>query len=312
MPQPDLPRHEPSPAGAEHAIPLALRSLRAALGLTGAISPELAGRWAHWLWYRSRRYPEPPREQDWLRSARRSRLPHRGRPLAVYDWGTGPTVLLVHGWHGRGPQLGAFAVALAAAGMRAVAFDTPAHGRTPGRSTNLPEVSAALRAVAAAFGPVHGLIAHSFGAPCALHAMGEGLAVDRMAVLAAPSSVEFLIDSFAGTLALPLPVVRVLRRRLEERFGPDLWVRFAPRELVRARPVPALVLHDEDDREVPVEEGAALAAAWPGALFERTRGLGHRRMLRADAVVARVVEFLAAPLPAGRDRTTDDPEGPMP
>jgi len=277
-------------------MPLALQSLRAALGVTAAVSPELAGRWAHWLWYRSHRYPEPAREREWLRSARQTRLPYRGQSLAIYEWGGGAkTVLLVHGWHGRGPQLGAFAVALAAAGVRAVAFDTPAHGRSPGHATNLPEVSGALRAVAAAFGPLHGLIGHSFGVPCALYAMSEGLTVARMVALAAPSSVEFLVDSFAGMLALSPPVVQVLRRRLEERFGPDLWTRFGPRELARGRELPALVLHDEDDRDVPVEEGAALAAAWPDAVFERTRGLGHRRILRDDQVIARVVEFLGHP-----------------
>lgn len=293
-------------------MPLALRSLRAALGLVGTLSPELSGRWAHWLWYRSRRYPEPARERDWLRSARRGGLAHRGRPLAVYEWGKGPAVLLVHGWHGRGPQLGAFAVALAAAGLRAVALDAPAHGRTPGRSTNLPEVSAALRAVAASCGPVHGLIAHSFGVPCALHAMSEGLAVGRMVAIAAPSSVEFLVDSFAGMLALSPPVVQVLRRRLEERFGPDLWMRFAPRELARGCEVPALLLHDEDDRDVPVEEGEALAAAWPGARFERTRGLGHRRILRDKTVVERATEFLAPAAPVGRGSGLDRHREPLP
>ncbi len=295
MPQPSAPRHDPPSAGDGAGTPFGLRVLRRALGVAAAVSPEFAGRWVNRLWFRSHRYPEPPREREWLRSARRVQLVHRGRPLAVYGWGEGRTVLLVHGWHGRGAQLGAFAVALAAAGFRAVAFDTPAHGRTPGRATDLPEVSEALRAVAAAFAPVQGVIAHSFGVPCTLYALAQGLQVGRMVALAAPSSLDFLVDSFARTLALPPPVVGVHRRLLERRFGPDLWERFAPRELARGLKLPALVLHDADDRDVPLAEGAALAAAWPGAVFERTRGLGHRRILREEAVVARAVQFLAAP-----------------
>ena len=71
---------------------------------------------------------------------------HRGQALAVESWGAGPTVLLVHGWNGRGAQLGAFAPALVKSGYRVVTFDTPAHGRSPGRATNLPEISEAIHA----------------------------------------------------------------------------------------------------------------------------------------------------------------------
>ena len=44
----------------------------------------------------------------------------------MYSWGSGPTVLLVHGWEGRGSQLSAFAPALVKAGFRVVAVDMPA------------------------------------------------------------------------------------------------------------------------------------------------------------------------------------------
>jgi len=37
---------------------------------------------------------------------------------------------MVHGWNGRGAQLGAFAPELVRVGFRVVTFDTPAHGRS--------------------------------------------------------------------------------------------------------------------------------------------------------------------------------------
>jgi pimeloyl-ACP methyl ester carboxylesterase len=310
-----------------HTAPLAVRALRLALRTTARISPELAGRWANYLWYRTQRFAEPVREREWLQSARQLTLTHHGRPLAVCCWGEGPkaqsappctaplasvtapgvalppasmqssipsaTVLLVHGWHGRGAQLGAFGVALAAAGFRAVGIDAPAHGRTPGRATNLPEVSDALCTVARHFAPVHGVIAHSFGVPCTLYALTESLRIDRMVALAAPASIEFLFDSFANALALPETVRHVHRRLLEQRFGPDLWQRFGPLSIAPSLNVPALFLHDTDDHDVPWQEGASLAAAWPGAILEKTSGLGHRRILRDATVVRRAVEFLS-------------------
>lgn len=277
----------------EDDLPFAFRLLRAALKLSALVSTELTGRWVNRLWFRTRRFPEPTREREWQAGAQRLTLAHRDRPLAVCHWGAGPTVLLVHGWHGRGAQLGAFAAPLVAAGFRVVAFDAPAHGRTPGDSTNLPEVSAALLTVAAAFPPLHGVIAHSFGTAVTLHAVAQGLAPQRVVALSAPSSIEFLMESFAARLAIPNPVMAVHRRLMEQQFGSDVWHRLSPAEIARHVSIPALLIHDEDDHDVPVREGEALAHAWPGAEFVRTRGLGHRRILRDPEVITRAIRFIS-------------------
>jgi pimeloyl-ACP methyl ester carboxylesterase len=277
----------------ENTLPVAFRLLRAALKLSALASTEVTGRWVNRLWFRTQRFPEPAREKEWMASAERLTLAHRGRPLAVYRWGAGPTVLLVHGWHGRGTQLGAFVAPLVAAGFRVVAFDAPAHGRTPGRATNLPEVSEALSNVAAAFPPLHGVIAHSFGAASTLVAISRGLTPRRVVTLSAPASIEFLLDSFAAQLELPVAVMNVHRRLMEQRFGADVWRRLSPTEIARGLDIPALLVHDQEDDDVPWQEGATLARAWPGATSLQTQGLGHRRILRDPGVVARSVAFLA-------------------
>jgi hypothetical protein len=53
-----------------------------------------------------------------------------------------------------------------------------------------------------------------------------------------------------------------------------------------------LVVHDEDDKEVPLAHARALAASWPSAHLMVTQGLGHRRVLREPAVVEKVLGFL--------------------
>ena len=275
-------------------LPLGFRLLRGALQLSAMFSTELAGRWVNRLWFRTYRYPQPEREREWLAGARPLTLTHRDRPLAVYCWGEGPTVLLVHGWHGRGPQLGAFAAPLVAAGFRVVAFDAPAHGRTPGDATDLPEVSEALMTVAGAFPPLHGVIAHSFGVACTLYAIAQGLAPRRFVGISAPSDIDFLMASFAARLAVPDAAMTVHRRLLEARFGADLWQRFSPNDIARRLDVPALLVHDDEDHDVPVHQGATLARAWPHADFVQTHGLGHRRILRDPQVIARAAAFMRA------------------
>jgi pimeloyl-ACP methyl ester carboxylesterase len=55
---------------------------------------------------------------------------------------------------------------------------------------------------------------------------------------------------------------------------------------------PALVVHDRNDKEIPVEDGLALAAAWPGARTLITQGYGHRRIMIAPEVVSAIVAYL--------------------
>jgi pimeloyl-ACP methyl ester carboxylesterase len=52
------------------------------------------------------------------------------------------------------------------------------------------------------------------------------------------------------------------------------------------------VIHDRDDPEVPLANGEAIAAAWPGARLVTTEGLGHTRIVHDPGVVARGVAFL--------------------
>lgn len=56
--------------------------------------------------------------------------------------------------------------------------------------------------------------------------------------------------------------------------------------------VPALVIHDRDDREVPFADGEAVAHAWPNVTLHQVTGLGHRRLLKDPDVIARTAAFL--------------------
>lgn len=68
-----------------------------------------------------------------------------------------------------------------------------------------------------------------------------------------------------------------------------------PLRLAQATTVGALIVHDDTDREVPWQEGSALAQAWSGARMLRTSGLGHRRILRDPQVIAEVTAFVTNP-----------------
>ena len=276
----------------DRPVPPGLRVMRFLFTRLGPFFPGLMGRWAYRLWFRTRRFPESAAGKRITRSAQRDTLPVDNIPVAIYTWGTGPVVLFVHGWSGRGSQVAAFVEPLTAAGFQVVSVDAPGHGETPGDSTNILECAAVVQAVSTHYGPVYAAITHSFGGMVLAYAMNHGTPVKRVVSISAPAHVEYLMEGFAQTLAIPATVMASMQKRIDQRFTGSLWERLSTVHNVQYLDAPALIIHDEDDVSVPWQQGRMIAAAWPGARFMKTSGLGHGRILRDRQVIAAAVEFI--------------------
>jgi pimeloyl-ACP methyl ester carboxylesterase len=286
---------EPLHGNRSAARPLspALQGMRFLFATLGVIMPGLMGRWACRLWFRTRRYPESAACKRVADAAVHETLQVDGIQVAVYSWGAGPLVLFMHGWSGRGSHAAAFVGPLTAAGYRVIAVDAPGHGASPGDSTNILECAALLQALVRRYGPFHAAITHSFGGMVLAYALHAGMALQRAVCIGTPATIGFLLDSFTQTLAMPDAVVKVLRQRLEQRFQGDLDARISTVSNVGGLAVAALIVHDADDASVPWQHGQMIAAAWPGAKFLKTSGLGHGRILRDKAVVRAAVDFIS-------------------
>lgn len=216
----------------------------------------------------------------------------RDAVLSGWEVGDGPTVLLVHGWGGRSTDLAVMATRLVAAGHRVVAVDLPAHGSSPGTTTDLFELRDAVLAAGRAAGPLAGIVAHSLGSVAALLAVAEGLPADRMAVLAPPASLDAAVRRQMRRVGMSGRGEARLRHRIEQRYGPDVWERLDAADTGPRVRSEVLVVHDVDDREVPVGDGVRVARAL-GTEPVLTTGLGHGRIVVDEAVAARVVDHLA-------------------
>ena len=274
------------------AVPPALRLMRIMFSVLGPLLPEMMGRWAYRLWFHTRRFPEAAAGKRIARSAEREILEVDNIPVAVYKWGKGPVVVFVHGWSGRGSQVSAFVGPLTGAGYQVLSIDAPGHGDTPGDRTNIIECAAVLTACSSQYGPIYGAVTHSFGGMVLAYAMHRGVSVERVVCISAPAHIDYLLESFTQTLAIPDAVSTVMRRLMDQRFPENVLERLSIVENVLDLSVPALIIHDEDDHNVPWQQGKMIADAWPGAQFLKTSGLGHGRILRDKAVVAAAVDFI--------------------
>jgi pimeloyl-ACP methyl ester carboxylesterase len=275
------------------AVPLILRLIRLGFRIGGAISPRLAGRVAYHLWFTPTRFPTPVSEQDALESAEIVYRKINAANIATYSWGvSGPTVLLIHGWSGRGTQLGAFVEPLINAGFRVLSFDCPAHGNSTGKQTNLYEISDVILALNDQCGPFVSVVTHSFGGPCMAVAMKQGLNTSSVVNISPPARVTALVEKFADTLAIPEKAEKDFVRRFKDTYGKNIFEEASMVNIVSELELPALVIHDEDDADIPWQDGQAVAQAWKNAGFIKTSGLGHRRILRDASTIETAVDFV--------------------
>lgn len=281
---------------ARRRTPFVLKAIRFGFRRLGPIFPGLASRYAYRKWTDTRRHPAPARELKWAESAAAFTIPSPHGELAAYRWGEAgaPAVLLIHGWDGRGTQLGGFAAPLVEAGYQVVAFDAPGHGGSPGNSSSIFKFTDATEAVAGHVGPLAGIIAHSFGAAVTAYALNTGrLQAKRVAALSAPASIRYLLDRYCHIVHIPPRVKQGIQARLEAEYHPGIWDEISPEHNARGiSGVPALFLHDEQDRDIPPEHQERLHQAWQGSQMQRTDGLGHNRILRNRKVIKRVAEFI--------------------
>ncbi len=272
-----------------------LHAIRALMFAASAVAPGRMGRWSAELFLTPRRRPAERHLVEPDAEATSVAVP--GWPgLSVRAWGQGPVVLAVHGWEGDHRQFGAFVAPLLAHGFRVVAVDLPAHGASAGRQVTIPEMGHAVAAVAEAVGPVHGVIAHSVGSAATVLALSDGLDVGRVALVAPPARAEVFVRGVADMLGLAMGGRRAMLHEVQRRAGVPFDRLDGPR-LAATMTIPALVLHDRGDQQVPSADGKAIAEAWPDARLHLTDGLGHNRILLDPDVVTAVADFLAEPAP---------------
>src|SRR5262249_9726667 len=121
------------------------------------------------------RAKRPDAEITLLATARARPMYVGARRIETWVWGAGPSVLLVHGWGGRGAQLGALVGPLVAPGFSVATSPAPARGAWGPAAVTVPGIADAVRAVARSRGPLAAIVAHSVGATAAVRALWEGL-----------------------------------------------------------------------------------------------------------------------------------------
>jgi pimeloyl-ACP methyl ester carboxylesterase len=295
----------PSRATPERAIPGLTPALRARLRWLFRIVSAVSTTWATRLAVRLFATPiartVEPEERQFLATANAQTLRGRSGALQLYEWpGTAPsapTVLVVHGWFSYAARMAYIVRALHARGLRVVAFDAPAHGRSGGQQADLHAFSDAIRTVIAACGPAQAVLAHSFGAFSTAHWLAEDQPASvRAAVLVGVMrDLGYICDSFAQAMALNPEVHAQFRQRLRERYGKNPE-ELATGALVQRIHLPMLMVHGAADELVPSAHAHDISGQLRDGRLLIAPDLGHGAPLRDPDTVKQIIDFLCAQL----------------
>ena len=286
--------------------PLAFKAYYMGMKLASTFSIALSGWFTNKLWFTPWRVTPSEkglrRQAEWLFGTTPTRFSTRYGHIVGFEAGMGPPVLLVHGWGERAASLGALVGPLNSAGHRVIGIDMPGHGDSVNVEPNLYVAANTIRDVADQLGGVSAVIGHSVGGHSTMMALKDGLRVDSVVLLSPSSHLGHALIRFEELLSLPWRASEGLKRTIERRFGETIWEGTQGSELIRNVDIPALIVHDRDDPQVPLEDSELLVSSWPSAGLITTDSLGHGRILRDRYVIEQAVSFIErSRVPAGRE-----------
>ena len=271
--------------------------VRLAMKTIDRVSPALAGRLTYAMISSPPRYQPKPSELVLRASAHKWKIPFQDGWLQCYRWGKGPVCLFVHCWGGRGTQAEDMIRQLTQNGMSVVSFDHPAHGLSSGKTAEMVRMAAAVTAVVQNIGPVHTLIGHSLGVAASAIALRDNAAhqaldVGRLVSISSLTHCIWFTEVVAEFLGISVKTVARARRIVDDSYAqPVGWEDLSVVDMMSRLTLPILLIHDYDDLEIPFEHGVKISRALPKAQFLATTGQGHRRILKAPAVLDLVTQF---------------------
>ncbi|MFV8344467.1 alpha/beta fold hydrolase [Flavobacterium sp. ZB4P13] len=262
--------------------------------LISFISPKLVTQFAAKLFTTPIKHKIPKRELEMDHNSIQKliKIPAIDKEVVLYQYGKSEKkILLVHGWSGRGTQLFKIADELIKTGYSTVSFDAPAHGKSPGKTTIMVDFIATILEIDKQFGPFEAAVGHSLGGMSVLNAIKKGLKVNHAVIIGSGDIVQDIMDDFVAKLELKPNISTRLRLHFEKKHKEDMNS-YSAYLAAKETTIPVLVIHDNNDPEVPVTAGIHIHKYLKNGELLLTDGLGHRKILGNHKVIERTVQFI--------------------
>ena len=239
-------------------------------------------------------YKTPKRELGMLETSQKKTLhvPSINKDIHILSYGfSDKKVLLAHGWAGRSTQLFMIANKLLEKGFMVISFDAPAHGTSTGKTTNLLEYVATIKAINKEFGSFDAAVGHSFGAMGIMNTQADKEIFKCLVTVGSGDKVADILINFANNLGLNTSFGKKLHTYFEKQWGIKL-LDFDTNEVAKKVNNPVLVVHDAIDGDVSVSCAVNIRQNLENGTLLITNGLGHTKILRDKDTTNKIVKFI--------------------
>lgn len=258
------------------------------------LAPPFATLFAIKLFKTPFRFKTPARENMMAESAQKKMvlIPELNKEVMVYSYGYSKRkVLLIHGWSGRGTQLFKIADKLLENGFMTISFDAPAHGKSTGKTTMMNEFVQTALFLEKEFGPFEIAIGHSLGGMTVLNGIKQGIKAKKAVIIGSGDVIIDIITEFVAKIQLKPAMVDKIKNHFYRKFGEDID-NYSAYVAAKDVKIPTLVMHDTEDKDVPVSCAHHIRQNLVQGEILITNGLGHSRILKDAKVINRIIEFI--------------------
>ena len=238
-------------------------------------------------------YKITPVEKQYLDKGERFEISINDKAVKCWKWGSGPSILLVHGWNGRGIQLHRFIEPLIQRGYSVITYDAPGHGESEGRTSSYFEFTDTIRTLLNSRDgyDIRGVIAHSLGGSALVNSIEKESHPLEVVLIAPALRLKEVLYGFFDYVGVPRTIYETLIKEYEDQFGYNMQ-RDNPINLMRKINSKILIVHDKSDPTIPYDDSREISERFPNIQLHTTARLGHKKVLADSSVVNRALDYL--------------------
>src|SRR5690554_88295 len=258
-----------------------------------ALNKKMAATFALKLFETPMKFNLPKREQKMFEVSHKSKikLPHSQKDIVVYENKFGSKkVLLVHGWSGRGTQLVSIAKMFKELNYTIISFDAPGHGKSPKTTANMKHFIEAVFELDKKYGGFDIVVGHSLGGMALINSLGRGLKISKAIIIGSGNKTKDIADDFLVSIGMNKKITPLLIARFETKYQ-DKMSNYDVELQAQKITVPVLIIHDKDDKDVPVKAAEEIHKKLINSQLMITNGLGHRKVLGNEKVIESISKF---------------------
>ena len=218
----------------------------------------------------------------------------KGKKMAIYNYGKSANkILLVHGWEGAATDFSLFFIPLVEAGFEVIAVDLPGHGHSAFSQLNAMMTADIIAELNNRFGKFSGVIGHSFGAFSLGYALSKFDQFSEIPFISigSPTRLKTILSEFSKVVGFKDLQLQYINTKIEKKYKIRVSD-FEQGKFMKAHNGPVMVIHDKNDKMVPIDRINDIQSETSGPVFMITEGLGHNRILRNKEVIAKAVSFI--------------------